>query len=193
MPLSQILVVSLLLLCFGSFSWGMRRFFVQPSGYTAGMKVTTAGGILFAVLHLAGLAFPSETHRYPAAATGFYLLSLLLFWWAIRTNQLKPLSAVFSSDLPAHLVNSGPYRWMRHPFYASYMLAWIAGPIACGHLGLWLTVAVMLALYVRAAHQEERKFSASPLAGAYDLYRTRTGLLVPNPLKLVLAKGLIER
>jgi protein-S-isoprenylcysteine O-methyltransferase Ste14 len=187
LQIEQLTSIALCLLCFGSFAWGMRKFFLQPSGYTVGMKVTTSIGLLFAAGNFISLILPAAAGQHFIFGSLFYLASLSLFWWAIRTNYRKPLSAVFSSDQPAHLVKDGPYRIVRHPFYASYMLSWIAGPVASGYLWLWIAVIVMLVLYIRAAHFEERKFSSSPLAGEYDLYRTRTGLMAPNPLKLALS------
>jgi protein-S-isoprenylcysteine O-methyltransferase Ste14 len=47
---------------------------------------------------------------------------------------------------------------------------------------------VMLAIYVRAARMEEQKFARSPLAAAYERYRSQTGMLLPNPAKLFRAR-----
>ena len=117
-----------------------------------------------------------------------YLWSLGLFWWAIQTNSTARLSAAFSDDLPAHLVEDGPYRFIRHPFYSSYVLAWSAGTVATARWWLLLTVAVMVIIYWKAAAIEEEKFSRSALAEEYQKYRERTAWLLPNPMKLLLAR-----
>jgi protein-S-isoprenylcysteine O-methyltransferase Ste14 len=117
-----------------------------------------------------------------------YIWSLGLFWWAIRTNSAARLSAVFSPDVPVHLVEDGPYQFIRHPFYCSYVLAWSAGTIATARWWLLVTVGVMIVIYLKAAAIEEEKFSRSSLAGEYQRYRERTALLVPNPMKLLLAR-----
>jgi len=36
---------------------------------------------------------------------------------------------------------------------------------------------------------EEQKFSRSPLASAYERYRSHTGLFFPNPVKLLLVSA----
>jgi protein-S-isoprenylcysteine O-methyltransferase Ste14 len=163
----------------------MRVFFVQPAGYTTGMKVITTLGAAFAVLHFTAIV---SAHHVPVewsvAAFVAYLGSLALYWWTVAVNRAQPLSAAFSPDVPRHLVQRGPYRLIRHPFYTSYLLMWLAGVPASGEWWLLATVAIMTGVYVRAALSEERKFSNSPFAGAYDEYRRRTGLLVPNPLKM---------
>jgi len=46
-------------------------------------------------------------------------------------------------------------------------------------------LAVMLVIYVWAAVVEEAKFARSPLASAYERYRSHTGLFFPNPVKLL--------
>jgi protein-S-isoprenylcysteine O-methyltransferase Ste14 len=185
----QWLSAILLLCCLSSFAWGMRNFFVQPQGSTAGMKVISSCGLVFAALHFVAIFLPnSVTAERAMVAVLLYIWSLGLFWWAIQTNSATRLSAAFSDDLPAHLVEDGPYRFIRHPFYCSYVLAWSAGTIATARWWLLLTVAVMVIIYWKAATIEEEKFSRSALAEEYQRYRERTAWLIPNPMKLLLAR-----
>jgi protein-S-isoprenylcysteine O-methyltransferase Ste14 len=182
------ILAALLAVCLASFAWAMQKFFVQPAGMTAGMKLIKVCGILFGILHLAAiLAAPAISTVRGAGGAALYLFALGLFWWALNTNSQKPLSAAFSPDPPAHLVANGPYRTIRHPLYCSYLLCWVAGWVSTGRLWLALTIAVMLVVYVLAAAEEEKKFTRSPLAEAYREYRARTGLFFPNPVKLYLS------
>ena len=170
--------------CLASFGWAMRRFFVQPAGLTAGMQVIKICGIAFGILHLAAIvATPRIAAVRGINGAALYFCALGLFWWAIRTSLRHPLSAAFSPDLPKHLVARGPYKIIRHPLYCSYLLCWLAGWVATGRLWLAPTIAAMLVIYLRAAAEEERKFTLSPLADAYARYRARTGLFFPNPMK----------
>jgi protein-S-isoprenylcysteine O-methyltransferase Ste14 len=153
------------------------------------MKLITGCGLLFAALHFAAILLPNNiTMERGLFGALLYFLSLSLFWWAIRANSAARLSAAFSPDVPIHLVKDGPYRFIRHPFYCSYVLAWSAGTIATAKWWLIPTLAVMAGIYWRAASSEEEKFSRSSLAGEYERYRARTALLVPNPMKLLLAR-----
>jgi protein-S-isoprenylcysteine O-methyltransferase Ste14 len=177
----QITCAMLLLACLSSFVWGMRRFFIQPAGPTTGMQITKICGLFFSVLHF--VLIVSESVIRPAQAllaTMLYVASLVLFWWAVSTNRGKPLSAVFSPDLPMHFVSHGPYAWVRHPFYTSYLLTWLAGVVATGHLWLLFTVLVMVTIYWRAALLEEKKFFQTALASLYAAYKSRTGLFAPS-------------
>lgn len=180
----QALLATLFVLCFGSFAWGMRRFFKQPAGAVPGMKVISFCGLIFSIIHL--VLILSATSVRPAwriVAAALYICSLILFWWALASNREKPLSAAFSPDSPSHLVQHGPYRFIRHPFYSSYLLAWTAGVFAAANLWLIPTVLIMLVIYIRAAKFEEAKFAATSLGTEYSSYKASTGLFVPNPFK----------
>ena len=185
----QATLALLLFACLASFAWGMRKFFVQPVVSTRGMKVITGCGLLFAALHFVAVFVTNNiTAERGFVGTLLYLWSLGLFWWAIKTNSAARLSAAFSPDVPVHLVEDGPYRFIRHPFYCSYVLAWLSGTIATARWWLLPTVAVMIIIYWKAASIEEEKFSRSSLAAQYQEYRARTAWLVPNPMKLLLAR-----
>lgn len=180
------LPAALLVVSFGSFAWGMQRFFARPAGTNPGMTAIKLCSTVFLAIHFTALVWPREVNPQAAGAgSGLYVGALLLFWWAIFTNRSKPLSAAFSPDLPRHLVEQGPYRVIRHPFYSSYLVAWLAGVIASGQPWLVVTAVVMTALYTKAALSEEAKFSRSALAQPYELYRARTGLFLLSPLKLL--------
>jgi protein-S-isoprenylcysteine O-methyltransferase Ste14 len=185
----QTTLALLLFVCLASFAWGMQRFFVQPSGSTPGMKLISGCGVVFGALHFVAIFVPNSisTERGYLGAL-LYIWSAGLFWWAIKTNAAARLSAAFSDDLPVHLVEEGPYRFIRHPFYCSYVLAWLAGTIATARWWLLPTVVVMVGIYWRAARTEEAKFSRSSKAAEYENYRARTALLVPNPMKLLMAR-----
>ena len=182
----QLVVAGLLLSCLASFFWGMVKFFRRPVGIPLGAKVISGCGFCFGAMHLYFiLSAPALLCQAALFAACLYVCSIGVFWWTVLTNLERPLSAVFSPDLPAHLAQDGPYRFIRHPFYACYLLTWVAGVVATGRISLLLTFLVMLVLYAHAARMEERKFEQSPLATSYRQYRARTGMFFPNPLGLI--------
>jgi hypothetical protein len=71
-----LLSAALLLSCLVSFNWGMRKFFSQPAGDNAGMKLIRIFGSAFALLHLAAIILTPQELRQP-----FYF-SYLLAWVA---------------------------------------------------------------------------------------------------------------
>jgi len=170
--------------CFISFAWGMRYFFRHPAQGSSGMRIIRACSIVFALLQLAAVLLFFQSLVAGIVAAVLYVLSAALFWWTIRANRALPLSAAFLDDLPVHLNDRGPYHFIRHPFYTSYLLAWLAGVVAVPSLWLVPTVIIMLAIYWRASQAEENKFARSNLAASYTAYRARTGRFLPNPRKL---------
>jgi protein-S-isoprenylcysteine O-methyltransferase Ste14 len=69
---------------------------------------------------------------------------------------------------------------VRHPIYASYLLAFLACFVALPH---WLTALMVVfnaALFAHAARDDEQRIAQSPLAGAYAHYRTRVGMFIPR-------------
>ncbi len=176
--------------CFGSFTWGMRRFFSRPLGSNAMMRLVVICGVVSAALHLAALLLPaSGTAGRRVLGAALYLAAFLLFWSATAAwGKAGRPSVIGSPDEPSQLMQRGPYRWIRHPFYTSYLLAWSAGWVATGRWWLAPTVLILFGVYVIAALAEEQKFAVSPLAGAYANYRARTGLFIPNPLKFAVPR-----
>ena len=188
--LCQVTLALLLLSCLASFAWAMRNFFIQPERSTVGMKLTVFLGSTFALLHV-GFIFAARAIRPELAAISalLYGAALGIFWWAIATNRVKPLSACFSKEDQLHLVQHGPYRFVRHPFYCSYLLTWMAGTIATESILLGLTTITMLTLYSMAASKEEKKFTQSALGPVYAAYRSRTGQFLPSPWKILLSRA----
>jgi protein-S-isoprenylcysteine O-methyltransferase Ste14 len=103
-----------------------------------------------------------------------------LFWWSLATHGRRRPAFAFVPVAPAHFVQAGPYRLVRHPIYTAYLLAWFAGAVAAGQPWLLLTVALMGGIYYRAARQEERSFLAGPFASQYREYQGRTGMFIPR-------------
>lgn len=187
----QALLTVLLVACFGSFTWAVRNFFVKPERLTPGLRITLLVGTLFALLHLAVILTTRDLQLLPVAvAACLYCFALAIFWWAIAANRVKPLSACFSQNEQLHLVQHGPYHFVRHPFYCSYLLAWLAGAVGTLNILLGFTSVIMFVLYLTAAVKEESKFASSPHADAYARYRSSTGRFFPKPFKLTTGRHL---
>jgi protein-S-isoprenylcysteine O-methyltransferase Ste14 len=181
MTTMQIIVWLAFASCLGSFIWGMNRFFRMVGRVPPGFRVIQIAGAVSAIGHLITLSQANGISRLTGLlGLGFYCISLALFWSSIWVNREKPLSAAFYPDAPEHITIRGPYRYIRHPFYMSYLLAWSAGTIASGQSWLWLTVLAMVLIYYRAARMEERKFLVSRLGDEYVQYRHRSGMFIPR-------------
>jgi protein-S-isoprenylcysteine O-methyltransferase Ste14 len=164
-------------ICFASFGWGMVRHFRRFGRSAPAMRATGLLAMLFCALNLVGLA--GRPFFLPWLSALLYASGAVLFWSAVRVTRDK-LAACGQRAVSPALVTSGPYRYVRHPFYAAYNLTWIAGFAATGWWPLGAAAVAMAALYDYFARQEERAFLATPLAAEYEVYRARTGRYFPN-------------
>jgi len=102
-----------------------------------------------------------------------------LFWWRSPFSpQGAELRFAFDTDESRQSGDRRPYFYIRHPFYASYIVFWIGWGIATWSIWAVVPVAGIVAIYTIAALDEERKFSRTALADAYEAYRARTGLFL---------------
>jgi len=181
--LSRLQVVNLIafIACFVSFVWAMKYHFRTIEKVPFGTRVIQIVGGIFTLAHLLALLQSGSAQGIIAiVALLLYGFSFVLFWACVRTNRAKPFSLAFSVDSPKHLMTRGPYRYIRHPFYTSYSLGWIAGIIASAQLWLLLSLLVMGWIYYRAAAMEEQKFASGEFAVAYEQYRQQTGMFIPR-------------
>lgn len=77
------------------------------------------------------------------------------------------------------LVTSGPYRWVRHPFYDSVALCVLANSMVASNWFLMLTGGLAFALIIMRTRKEEEKLLAR-FGDAYRAYMERTGRFLPR-------------
>lgn len=110
------------------------------------------------------------------AAAAIALVSLTL-----GTHRIPIALWHQSDDAPRHLVTWGAYRRVRHPFYSSYLLAFLAAVAVFPHL-VTLALLTYMAVQLNAvAAKEERKLAASEFGAEYTAYTHRTGRFLPRP------------
>jgi len=77
------------------------------------------------------------------------------------------------------LVTSGPYRWVRHPFYDAVALCAVANALAAANWFLFLSGGLLFVLFVVRTRTEEEKLLAR-LGDSYRAYMERTGRFLPR-------------
>ena len=80
------------------------------------------------------------------------------------------------------LVTHGPYRWVRHPFYASVALTVTGNALAAANWFLLLTGGLTLLLLVMRTRIEEEKLVAR-FGDAYRTYMNETGRFFPRSVR----------
>jgi len=132
-------------------------------GMIAVMQLGTPAPLWLAAIGIAGLA-----------------TALAIFHWAAFSIRGLPFSYAGNDDLPQFVHTSGPYAYVRNPFYASYLLTEISTIVLWP--SLWGAGLIVLAtLYFQwLARYEEAKFARSPVAEEFARYKARTGRLLPR-------------
>lgn len=165
---------------FASFTWAIPAFFRQLHTQPLGLRlIKYVGAAMLALscgVHLTAEDVPAAP-QYVGA--GLFALALALFWATIHVHRRRPPYLAYSPFAPEHIVETGPYRLIRHPFYASYTLGWIANLTISASPILIVPLICMGALYVSAARLEERQFLSSALAQRYAAYMRRTRMFIP--------------
>lgn len=171
--------VVLFLCIIASLVWARLRFFRMNSGtprlgallYDA----TVATQIIATLVYMA----TSSGKFLPLLPATIFLhaFSLVLFWWAIFTA--RGLDFAFS-DKVGNIVTTGPFRFVRHPFYSSYILVWVGNTLLFNSLILWITLLYLMAFYFLSARKEERVILQSEQSSTYRKYIQNVGMFLPR-------------
>jgi len=106
--------------------------------------------------------------------------SIALYEWARHAIWGRRFGVGFGDHVPEELCEAGPYRYIRHPLYLAYLLAYVAALVALPH---WLTAslfAAAVALFAYMANDDEKKIATSAISADYAAYRNRAGMFWPK-------------
>lgn len=169
-------------ICLVVFEWARIRFFIRTGNVPPLRFGLRPLGPVFAVGAIATLFLDigARVRGYPVIAMAVFVVSIFVFFSAVRAFSGKAPAIAFTSGPPDRLLMQGPYRYVRHPFYLSYILFWAGVLVASPGIFTLIACVVMLALYVKAAKFEEAAIMNSTLAAEYALYKNRTGMFLPG-------------
>lgn len=175
----------LLTICCASFCWAPLVLFAKPEGIPNSFRIMFFVDTVIMIIQAITIIITEKSNLIIGLiGLSIYIISLILFWWAVKTTQDRPLSICYSHDLPKYIITTGPYKLVRNPFYTSYMLPVLAGILVTNQLWLIITLVVMFVPFYQVARQEETKLLASSFAAEYKVYKKRTGMFFPNLLRL---------
>ncbi len=103
--------------------------------------------------------------------------ALLLGVWAILTVRIGNVNVLPDPRQEAVLVQSGPYRWIRHPMYAALLLGTLALVLDSPSGLRWSLWIVLLINLVIKLHYEERMLLEH--FGGYGAYMAGSKRLIP--------------
>ena len=118
----------------------------------------------------------------PPLAWGALLVvvaGIALCWWArVHLGNLWSDSVTLKEG--HRVVDSGPYRLVRHPMYTGFIVMDLGLAILCGSALALAGVAVMIFGLWLKARVEEQFLSEELGASAYAAYKARTPMLMPR-------------
>jgi protein-S-isoprenylcysteine O-methyltransferase Ste14 len=168
-------------LCFYYFILaGARTFEVSPDD-DLGSGIAQFSFLFTGTLGTLFLGYRAHVPAGNAVAAGTLMVAaLVLYEWARHTIADRRFHIAWSGDVPEAVCDAGPYGFVRHPVYASYILAFAAMLVALP--SLW-SLAIFLfnaGLFIHAARDDERSLAASDLSDDYSRYAIRTGMFIPR-------------
>jgi protein-S-isoprenylcysteine O-methyltransferase Ste14 len=125
------------------------------------------------------LALPGPGWWPVALGIGVFLSGLAMRGWAVHElGRFFKFTVVVQAG--HRVVESGPYRWIRHPSYTGLLMASLGLGIA---LGTWLSIPAcvvppLIGFSIRLEHEE--RVLADELGEPYRRYMERTRRLVPG-------------
>ncbi len=138
--------------------------------------IATLGYLLFpASFRWASMPLP-ESARWVGVVAGS-LCSLLMYW--TLSSLGKNLTDTVVTREEASLVTHGPYRWVRHPFYATAALLMASVTVLTANWLIGMTSLIVLSLLAVRTPQEEAML-IERFGDEYRVYMAKTGRFFPR-------------
>ena len=162
-----------------TFNWAVTGHFKSDS-MPAGMKLIVVASAVTALALLAFLWTRAQPPAAQLAGMAIEVCGLGLFMLCLAATRQVRFRMAFDDGVPEQLVTTGPYRYIRHPFYTSYLIFWTGFALITFS---WLAVPLLLlmtAIYFFAAQGEDRRIASSELAEQHVLHRQQAGMFWPK-------------
>jgi protein-S-isoprenylcysteine O-methyltransferase len=137
----------------------------------------SVGFAALAAYFLPAARMPGAYRIYPIACA-LFAAGLLFRWYAIWIlGRFFTVNVAIATD--HRLVETGPYRYLRHPSYTGALLAFFALGLAMGNLVSLAFMSIPVFLVFRRRMQIEEEALLEAFGETYHAYMQRTKRLVP--------------
>jgi protein-S-isoprenylcysteine O-methyltransferase Ste14 len=166
--------------------WGIAGRNSAPTARTEGGRSTAVHQILLNVAlvllfweapGLTGWFLPQRWHFLVPVGLIIQAGFLLLAVWA-RRHLGRNWAAEVRVAADHQLIDTGPYRRLRHPIYTAMLGMFLGTAIASSQYHALLGLAILVVAYLRKTRLEEQILSQT-FGARYDTYRRDTWSLVP--------------
>jgi protein-S-isoprenylcysteine O-methyltransferase Ste14 len=139
----------------------------------------TQAGLLLLFIPVPGLTGQFVPDTLTTAAIGLGIqVGFVLFYFCGRFYLGRMWSGAIKIVDDHRLIQSGPYRFLRHPMYTGMLGMCVGTAVVSGQYHALLGVALFVLAYARKIRIEER-ILCNEFGDAYATYRRRTSALVP--------------
>jgi protein-S-isoprenylcysteine O-methyltransferase Ste14 len=107
-------------------------------------------------------------------------LGIALIERTVKAHRTRPALWHQEDDEPPAIVRWGPYRRIRHPFYAAFLLIFVSAALAAPHWLVWSGLGYTLAMLNLTAAREERRLLAGGHGPDYRSYMAVAGRFLPR-------------
>jgi protein-S-isoprenylcysteine O-methyltransferase Ste14 len=160
---------------------GARTFEVNPGDELAS-GVAQFSFLITGTLGTLYLGYGKPIPLWNAIGSAVLLcMALSLYEWARRAIKDRHFHIAWTGEVPDELCEAGPYRYVRHPLYSSYILAFASVLAAFPTLAFLAIFLANVALFTHAAFSDERSIAASAIAADYASYKAKTCMFLPLP------------
>jgi protein-S-isoprenylcysteine O-methyltransferase Ste14 len=161
-----------------------RRLPAGATDHDSGSKWWLIGSIWTGVAIGFWVAFLVTDAAIKSGRTAIFIAGLLLMvaGMALRWYSIRVLGTSFTCEVSTRpnqqVVQSGPYRWVRHPSYTGGLLTVLGVLVCCVNWASLAALILAVAGYTYRIRVEERAL-ATGLGSAYSDYMRRTKRLIP--------------
>ena len=141
---------------------------------------------VISVISLIGLftflvhAFSERLHA-TIAVIPLILVAVTMFLWAVKHSRSEQLSLAFDTRTTVKgIITSGPWKYVRHPFYTSYIVFWLACALGTRHPTSIIVLIALSFIYGYSAMQEEASLSQGKYGNDYRLYQKNARFFLPK-------------
>ena len=104
----------------------------------------------------------------------------IMLLWASHHHLGRSFHSLVVSKEDQVLVETGPYRLIRHPIYSAYMMNYVGGGLLAGNLVLTVVPVTLYAVLVCLRMGKEEQVLVAKFERRYVEYMQRTGRLIPR-------------
>jgi protein-S-isoprenylcysteine O-methyltransferase Ste14 len=133
--------------------------------------------ILCVLRYITPWSFPYRLVR-ESLALGLAAISIVLISHTLRTHKQR-LALWHQQDEPQSIVTYGAYRYIRHPFYTSFLITLTGAFLSAPHMTTLFTMVYGFLILNFTARREEKLLGESAFGEQYRQYIKRTGRFLP--------------